>query len=42
MRDCAHCKYAQWDWDDAYGAMIRWVEGCERETGCIYEDEDDV
>lgn len=46
MNKCEKCRYALWDYDDAYGATIRWVEGCEKaENGeqCPYEDgEDDV
>ena len=38
--NCEKCPYAQWDYDDAYGATIRWVEGCKLEdTGCPYEEE---
>jgi hypothetical protein len=28
MRDCFKCKYSMITSDDAYGATIRWVEGC--------------
>ena len=39
---CRTCRYAQWDYDDAYGATVWWVEGCKREDkGCIREEDDD-
>lgn len=31
MADCEHCKYASWDYDDAYGARVWFIEGCKRE-----------
>ena len=41
INDCATCKYAEWDYDDAYGSTIWWVEGCSRgELGCIYNNDD--
>lgn len=40
MIDCEKCPYAQWDYDDAYGATIWWVDGCKREKGCIQEEDD--
>ena len=40
MIDCEHCPHAQWDYDDAYGATILWVEGCKIEGKCPYEETD--
>lgn len=39
MPDCTHCKHAQWDYDDAYGGTVWFVEGCDREEqGCVFKD----
>lgn len=42
--DCTKCIYAQWDYDDAYGYTIRWVEGCrlaEDGKSCPFAEEND-
>lgn len=42
--DCMKCRYSMIASDDAYGATIRWVEGCRlTETGkpCPYREEDE-
>lgn len=44
MNDCEHCPYAIWDYDDAYGATIRFVDGCKREKQgleCVEEVEEE-
>lgn len=38
--DCRKCKYAEWGWDDAWGAYIKYVEGCSLGY-CPYEEEDE-
>ena len=42
--DCMKCRYSMIASDDAYGATIRWVEGCKlTESGkpCPYKEEDE-
>ena len=39
--DCTKCPYAQWDYDDAYGAIIWWVEDCKRKDKVCIKEEDD-